>query len=346
MNMLALVLAANTQKIDLFGALLKPLLPFLVIAVVIKIAMLFIQSTNKRRSHMAKTANAHQLSSSRNLIPCPDCNGLISPKASVCPHCGAPVDANYVKEFEEKRNKARRVERESNFIGTMIAMGFFGLCLTIGAIASKQIPYRGVCIFIGLVLIALTVIRIYFHFNKGKIGELLVASRLRKGLPEGEYEILNNIYLPIADGATTQIDHVVVSCFGVFVVETKNYTGWIFADAASKVWTQAIYHTKNTFQNPIRQNYRHVCAIADNLGIPKEYIRGVVAFTGDCEFKTPMPDGVVYSRRLADYIKSFATPILKEREKEEIIAALREWDASVTPEQRAAHVDNLRRRHN
>ena len=346
MDMQALVFAANAQQVNVLGPLLKPLVPFLVLAVIIKLATFFMPAQNKNHSQKTKGVNWQQVNSVRNLIPCSDCKGLISPKANMCPNCGAPVDATYVKVFLEKRNKARRVERESSFAVKMITMGFFGLLLFIGAIVSEPIPYRGFCIFIGLVLILLSAIRTYVHFNKGKIGEFLVAARIRNGLPEGEYEILNNIHLPIDDGATTQIDHIVVSRFGVFVVETKNYSGWIFADASSKVWTQTLYHAKNTFQNPIRQNYCHICAIADNLGIPKEYIHGVVAFTGDCEFKTPMPDGVVYSRKLADYIKSFGAPILKEREKAEILVALREWNASVTSEQRAAHVDNLRRRYN
>ena len=102
---------------------------------------------------------------------------------------------------------------------------------------------------------------------------------------------------------------------------------------------------KNSFQNPIRQNYRHICAISENLGIPVKYIRGVIAFTGDCEFKTPMPEGVVYSKKLASYIKSFAMPLLKDREVEDIIGALQEWDASVTQEQRESHIENLKKSH-
>ena len=126
--------------------------------------------------------------------------------------------------------------------------------------------------------------------RKGQRGEKLVAGRLRKGLPE-EYLILNDIYLPLPDGTTTQIDHVVVSQYGVFVVETKTYSGWIFGDEKSKEWTQSIYRKKSRFQNPIRQNYRHICALSDSLGIDKSYFHGVVAFTGDCTFKTDMPDG-------------------------------------------------------
>ena len=73
--------------------------------------------------------------------------------------------------------------------------------------------------------------------QKGKRGEKLVAGRLRDGLSE-EYLILNDIYLPLPDGTTTQIDHVVVSQYGVFVVETKTYSGWIFGDEKSREWMQ------------------------------------------------------------------------------------------------------------
>ena len=140
--------------------------------------------------------------------------------------------------------------------------------------------------------------------QKGARGERRVAQRLRDGLPE-EYRIMNDVYLPLPDGTTTQIDHIVVSQYGIFVVETKTYSGWIFGEEGSREWTQSIYRKKSRFQNPIRQNYKHICALADNLGIDKSYFHGVVAFSGDCTFKTEMPPGVVYSRGAADYIRSF-----------------------------------------
>ena len=337
--------AANAQQIDIVEQSAKMFVPFLILGAIIKIASLFIPS--KRRHHRHRKApDRTKTIRNQNLIPCQDCHGLISLRARVCPHCGAPIDANYIKEIKEKRNKARRTERDKKFLSKMAMSEFIGLFIIVCAIVTESNTSLLIWICIGLLLIALPAITTYASFNKGKMGELIVRTRLKKGLPAGEYDILNNIYLPIGKGATTQIDHIVVSRFGVFVVETKNYSGWIFADASSKVWMQTIYHAKNTFQNPIRQNYHHICSIATNLGLPQKYIHGVVAFTGDCEFKTPMPDGVVYSRKLADYIKSFTSAILKEKEKTEILVALREWDASVTPQQRASHIENLRQHHN
>lgn len=180
--------------------------------------------------------------------------------------------------------------------------------------------------------------------QKGTRGERTVATRLRQGLPE-EYIILNDVYLPLADGTTTQIDHIVVSQYGIFVVETKNYSGWIFGNENSAQWTQSIYRKKSRFQNPLRQNYLHICALSERLGLDKSFFHSVVAFTGDCTFKTEMPANVVFSRQAADFIRSFTTPMIRVSQVAEVAAAIQSWDDAVGEEQRAAHVDNLRQRH-
>ena len=179
---------------------------------------------------------------------------------------------------------------------------------------------------------------------KGRIGERRVARRLRDGLGQ-EYEILNDIYLPSREGETTQIDHIVVSPYGIFVVETKNWTGWIFGDARSAKWTQTVYRKKSSFQNPMRQNYKHICELSRNLDVDANYFIGVVAVTGDCEFKTTMPEGVVFSCQAADYIRSFQDRMIKPEQVSEIAHAIPEWQASVTESVKAAHISNLRRRH-
>ena len=198
-------------------------------------------------------------------------------------------------------------------------------------------------------LFLVIVLKLLFRFSdsskrKGEWGERIVAERLRQGLP-AEYKLLNGVYLPLPDGTTTQIDHVVVSQYGVFVVETKTYSGWIFGDEKSKEWTQSIYRKKSRFQNPMRQNYKHICALADNLGIDKSYFIGVVAFTGDCTFKTDMPDGVVYSRRAADYIRSHNKPTIKASQVDELANAIAEWQGTVGEERKSCHVANLKKRH-
>lgn len=184
---------------------------------------------------------------------------------------------------------------------------------------------------------------------KGWFGERLVARMLRKLDPQ-QYRVLNNIYLPKPDGTTTQIDHVVVSPYGVFVVETKTYKGWISGDANSKVWTQSFRGkgrkaSKFTFQNPIHQNYAHLCALENCTGISKNVMRPVIAISGEATFKTERPDGVCYFGGVVKYIKSFTTPIINDGQEDEIVSSILEWQATLTKGQIAAHIDNLKARH-
>jgi len=203
-------------------------------------------------------------------------------------------------------------------------------------------------VFLGLGLIL--VIKIFFvWFNspkrKGARGERIVAERLKSGLPDGEYKLLNDLYLPLPDGTTTQIDHIIVSQYGVFVAETKTYSGWIFGDEKSAQWMQTIYHKKSRFQNPLRQNYRHICALADNLGIDKSYFHNLVIFAEECKFKTIMPENVVFSKSAAAYIRSFDKPIIKVSQVDELVEVIGEWQATVGSERKANHVGNLKKRH-
>lgn len=83
---------------------------------------------------------------------------------------------------------------------------------------------------------------------KGRIGEAVVAVGALGRLDPVVYRVFNDIVLPRPDGkGTTQIDHVVVSPFGIFVIETKNYAGWIFGDETSRYWTQVIHGKKSRF---------------------------------------------------------------------------------------------------
>jgi restriction system protein len=95
-------------------------------------------------------------------------------------------------------------------------------------------------------------------------GEAAVRRALTQHFTGPSYHLLNNLTLP-CDGGTTQIDHVLVSKSGIFVIESKHYRGSIFANVSLPTWTQVIFTHKYTFQNPLRQNYKHVKAIQQLL---------------------------------------------------------------------------------
>lgn len=130
-------------------------------------------------------------------------------------------------------------------------------------------------------------------FIKGMIGEWYVNKKLARGLAAEHYQLFKNVTLPTEDG-TTQIDHILLSPFGLFVIETKNMQGWIFGSERQAKWTQQIYKHKSSFQNPLRQNYKHTETLRDLLGLPKEAVHSVVVFTARAEFKTNMPENVGY----------------------------------------------------
>lgn len=90
---------------------------------------------------------------------------------------------------------------------------------------------------------------------KGWLGEALVKLSAKLWLPADTYQPIHNVTLP-TEGGSTQIDHIFVSRFGVFVVETKNMKGWIFGSERQAMWTQKIYKKTYKFQNPLRQNYQ------------------------------------------------------------------------------------------
>lgn len=138
---------------------------------------------------------------------------------------------------------------------------------------------------------------------KGARGERRVNSILDRKLPAREYKVFLDVTLPSSHGST-QIDHIVVSRYGVFVIETKNYTGWIFGDTKSKQWTQIIYKEKNRFMNPLRQNYKHTKAIESFLSLRPNYVHSVVVFVGNAKFKTNLPANVTRRRGLCPHIRS------------------------------------------
>lgn len=139
------------------------------------------------------------------------------------------------------------------------------------------------------------------------IGERIVNDVLNLSLT-GEYALLSNITLPIVDmssiSGTSQIDHVVISTRGLFVIETKFYSGSIVGLANSKQWHQYTRFDKKTFQNPLRQNYSHLKAIEKITGLPSSSMFNVVVFSGDAIFKSEMPANVIRSKELREYIES------------------------------------------
>jgi restriction system protein len=189
--------------------------------------------------------------------------------------------------------------------------------------------------------IALAVFRL---IPKGKRGELAVVALKKAFLDKETYIDLNDVTLNTPSG-TTQIDHVIVSRYGIFVIETKNMTGWIFGSERQAEWTQSLPGgRKFRFQNPLHQNARHVRVLKEFLDLPPQTLHSIVLFIGDAEFKRPMPANVM-TGGFVTYIKAKQDVVFTEDQVASIVQALKNGRMAPGSETHRAHLASLAQRH-
>ena len=158
-------------------------------------------------------------------------------------------------------------------------------------------------------VIALMVwLRIIMPNIKGKMGEFNVSVVLAT-LPKDEYQVINDIIIPSKYG-TTQIDHVVVSIYGIFVIETKNYKGLIYGGENAETWTKNMWGNKYSLRNPLKQNYGHVKSLQAILNIPKEMFIPIVVFSNRAKLRVQTQEAVINLWRLRSEIKKHKIPII------------------------------------
>ena len=117
----------------------------------------------------------------------------------------------------------------------------------------------------------------------GKYGESLTEVELKKSAIFGmEGKILRNLYVPKDNGETTEIDVLFICPKGILVIESKNYSGWIFGNEDDAQWTATLPNgDRNRFYNPIKQNQIHIKWLLNFMGMhtPKYQIYSVIAFS-------------------------------------------------------------------
>ncbi|WP_066738140.1 nuclease-related domain-containing protein [Cupriavidus sp. D384] len=183
------------------------------------------------------------------------------------------------------------------------------------------------------------------RFSFQNRGEARLAREILLRFLPPDYHLMNHVTLQLADG-TTQVDHILVSRFGVFVIETKDYSGWIFANGKHAKWTQVLFKRKSQFQNPVFQNLRHLRAVQQLLDfLPPECIRSAVVFTGDAEFKTQVPPGVFGLSDFIAHIGRQTTPVISLNRLQFCVGRLETSRLAITRETDVEHVESLHRRH-
>ena len=148
----------------------------------------------------------------------------------------------------------------------------------------------------------------YYPKLKGYMGEKWVNEELNK-LPKNEYKVLKNITIKDEKG-THQIDHIVVSIYGIFVIETKNYFGTIRGNEYREHWTQYYNRKQNQFINPIRQNYSHIKALENLLKIEENNFISIICFSNLAKLKVTSKVPIVQLYKIKETVSLYNKPLL------------------------------------
>ncbi|MBR1774068.1 MAG: NERD domain-containing protein [Bacteroidales bacterium] len=143
--------------------------------------------------------------------------------------------------------------------------------------------------------------------SKGRQGEDTIKEKL-SALPQ-DYVVYNDVYIKVNE-RSVQIDHIIVSAYGIFVIETKNYTGNIYGTDDAEYWSKYIHGNEYKFRNPLKQNYYHLKSLQEILAFPRNLFVPIVVFTDNADIKCETREFVIYENQLKSTIYGFKTPIM------------------------------------
>lgn len=141
---------------------------------------------------------------------------------------------------------------------------------------------------------------IFYKQIVGKAGEHHVRNELKK-LPKDKYQIINDLMINV-NNVSHQIDHIVISCYGIFVIETKQYNGYIVGNEYDKKWKQ---NNKYYINNPIHQNYGHLKALEEILKLPEDKFIPIVCIPNTAKIKVTSNSLVLRLYELTSKILEF-----------------------------------------
>jgi hypothetical protein len=187
-------------------------------------------------------------------------------------------------------------------------------------------------------------------FNKGRLGEYrLYDSLISLG---DKNRVLANLYVPKNNNNEySEIDLVMIHPSGIFVFESKNYSGWIYGNDKQKEWTQTFKTgRKERFYNPVFQNATHIRALSNYLrDYPDIPYYSFVVFGGDCELKkltiTSNSVHVVKRNKVKSIISKYKAIILGDEQIQQLYNYLYKL-AIVDDKLKKDHVKRITQKYN
>ncbi len=194
-------------------------------------------------------------------------------------------------------------------------------------------------IFALISLIIAYLLKLIYPKIKGQVGEYRVNKELSK--LGNEYIVLNDLMI-FSDNKTHQIDHAIVSKYGIFVIETKNYSGKIVGKINDKEWTQYIGKKANKMKNPIIQNHGHILALKDITKEKENNFIPIVCFHDEVELKVESSRAIVKFSNLNKKIKEYKE--VKIKNKDNIVEIIKNNNI-IDKNKRKEHVKNIKKKY-
>lgn len=187
----------------------------------------------------------------------------------------------------------------------------------------------------------------------GGFGEYLTEYAMEHGNIPGRRAVFRNVLVPRSKGPTSEseVDVLMLHEAGIYVMESKNYSGWIFGSEDDEKWTQTLEKGyKTRFYNPIIQNRSHVKALAAYLGIPTELFHSYIVFSERCELRKVPDDTDTYRILRRHHLVKVLRKDITARERifddakfNGLEAMLSELKTESTDEAKAEHIEQAKR---
>ncbi len=179
--------------------------------------------------------------------------------------------------------------------------------------------------------------------EKGEYGENSIIKVLNKYLTNHKGYLINDVIINNLKGSTSQIDHILFTSYGIFVIETKNLSGFIYGSYHDNYWTQVLgYETKNKIYNPIRQNKTHCSRISGILN-QKDNIYSCIVLVQNNTRHIKNCDNIVHKRReLLKYLNSFNDVVFNDNKIKEMYEKINRYKTNPICSE-SDHINRIKR---
>lgn len=213
---------------------------------------------------------------------------------------------------------------------------------------------NGYFIFMAILIIVMLIILRFVSASKflGKYGEYLIEKYLLQLQKQGyNGKVLRNVYIPKKDEEMSEIDVLYIIPKGIFVIESKNYSGYIYGNEKDYKWTEVLNrNAKYRFYNPIKQNRTHIKWLDEYLehNVP---LYSLIVFSERCKLKkitvTSEDIEVINRDRLKSVIKKrwkSLDDVLSEEMQQRIYEKL-ERQTNLSNEKKQEHIEHIQKRY-